>query len=91
MLGGDQNDPSRMAKTLADLFIKGIDTGRTIRDTQAKHDGQMAFSAGFKEGFDEGKKQSSQTLARMADELLKSREKGKKNRAKPSTGKNGKK
>jgi len=70
MGGGDPCDPARMAEVLKSLYIAGIDAGRAIRDAEAKRDGEAAFGAGFKQGFDEGKKQSGETIARMANELL---------------------
>jgi len=75
MLGGDPYDPSRMAETLKSLYVAGIDTGRAIRDTEAKQEAQAAYGAGFKQGFDEGKRQSAEKIAQMAQELLELRKK----------------
>ena len=81
--GSDPNDPSRLAKTLTDLFTKGIDTGRAMRDEKAIHEGQAAFGAGFKQGHDEGKRQATEKMAIMADELLTFRQEHGKGLCKP--------
>lgn len=85
MLGGDPNDPSRLAEILKSMYVSGIDAGRAVRDSEARREGEHAFGAGFKMGFDEGKKRSSETMGKMADELLELRVKIKNNRSKPSS------
>lgn len=85
MMGGDPNDAARLAEILKSMYVAGIDAGRAIKTAESKMESQAAYGAGFKQGHDEGRKESMEKIGRMAQELLKYRENGKTSRTKRDT------